>query len=66
MMFQMACSGRLWTDFVSYDPRLPEDLQLFVVRLNRDDAYIADMETAILTFQATVKKMISDLKSIRP
>lgn len=65
MMFQMACSGRLWTDFVSYDPRLPEDLQLFVVRLLRDNEYIAKMEAAVIDFNNSVESMLSELKRIR-
>ena len=32
VQWQMACTGRHWCDFVSYDPRLPERLQMFVVR----------------------------------
>jgi putative phage-type endonuclease len=66
MQWQMACTGRLWTDFVSYDPRLPEEMQLFVCRLDRDDAMIAEMETTVIAFNASVEKMIADLKSIRP
>jgi hypothetical protein len=65
MQWGMACSGRLWTDFVSYCPELSEDLQLFVVRLHRDDALIASMETAVIAFQESVDQMISDLKRIR-
>ena len=65
MMFQMACSGRSWCDFVSYDPRLSEDLQLFVVRLKRDDAYIATMEANVIEFNNSVDAMLSELKRIR-
>ena len=28
MLWQMACTGRQWCDFVSYDPRMPEDMQI--------------------------------------
>jgi len=66
MMWQMACTGRQWCDFVSYDPRLPEELQLFIVRLLRDEAMIAEMETAVIAFNQSVEKMITDLKAIRP
>lgn len=66
MAWQMACTGRKWCDFVSYDPRLPEELQLFVVRLHRDDAMIAEMEQAVIAFNASVDRMIADLKAIRP
>ncbi len=66
MQWQMACTGRVWCDFVSYDNRLPEDMQLFIVRLNRDDAMIAEMEKAVIEFNASVVKIISDLKALRP
>jgi len=66
MMWQMACCGREWCDFVSYDNRLPEDLQLFITRLHRDNAMIAAMETAVIEFNASVEKMISELRALRP
>lgn len=50
MMFQMACTGRQFCDFVSYDPRLPDDMRLFVQRLDRDDEKIAGMEREIEAF----------------
>jgi putative phage-type endonuclease len=53
MQWQMACTGRQWCDFVSYDPRMPESMQLFVHRVPRDDALIAEMETAVAVFLET-------------
>ncbi len=50
MLWQMACSGRKWCDFVSYDPRLPEAMRLFVQRLHRDDKRIAVLEMEVVTF----------------
>jgi putative phage-type endonuclease len=65
MQWQMACTGKKWCDFVSFDPRLPEDMQLFVARVDRDDAYIAELEAEIKTFlsevETTVQRLI-DLK----
>ena len=65
MQWQMACTGKKWCDFVSFDPRLPEDMQLFVARVDRDDAYIAELEAEIQTFlsevETTVQRLI-DLK----
>ena len=66
MYWQMACTGRQWVDFVSYNPRLPEELQLFVVRLQRNDAAIVEMEMAVIDFNESVTKMIEQLQSIRP
>ena len=50
MQFQMACTGRAWCDFVSFDPRMPAKAQMFVKRLVRDDEYIANMEGEIQKF----------------
>jgi hypothetical protein len=62
MMAQMACTGRKWCDFASFDPRMPEELQLFVVRLNRDDAYIQEMETEVKKFLDEVEQVLAQLK----
>jgi putative phage-type endonuclease len=62
MMAQMACTGRQWCDFVSYDPRLPEDLQLFIVRVNRDQEYIDNMEVEVKKFLKEVEETINKLK----
>lgn len=64
MMTQMACTGRQWCDFVSFDPRLPEELQLFVVRVDRDDQYIKIMEDEVTAFLAEVDETVTKLKNI--
>jgi len=61
MQWQMSCTGRKWCDFVSYDPRLPEALRLFVTRIERDDAVIADLEREVSTFLADLDARIEDL-----
>ena len=65
MMAQMACTGRKWCDFVSFDPRLPEDLQLFVVRVDRDDQYIANLEKEVSAFLAEVDETLIKLKGVK-
>jgi putative phage-type endonuclease len=61
MLWQMACTGRKWCDFVSYNPELPEDMQLFVKRFERDDEEIRQLEQEIKWFldevDATVKEL---------
>ena len=61
MQFQMACTGRKWCDFVSFDNRLPENLQIFVLRVERDDKHIAEMEIAITKFLAEMQEKIDKL-----
>jgi len=62
MLWQMACTGRKWCDFVSYDPRLPEDLQLFVHRFYRDDKRIEEIEAAVQQFLTEVNEMIDNIR----
>ena len=62
MQCQMAVTGRQWCDFVSFDPRLPDDLQLFVVRLERDQEYIEAMEAEVKKFLSEVDEMFIKLK----
>lgn len=63
MLWQMACTEQSWVDFVSFDPRLPEDMQLFVVRFQRDDKRIAEMEAEALKFLTEVDEWIIKLKA---
>ena len=57
MLAQLACTGRKWVDFVSFDPRLPEHLQLFVVRFQPDPKDIKDLEADVMTFLTEVDTM---------
>lgn len=63
MQWQMACAGRQWCDYVSFDPRMPGEMQLFVRRLNRDEAFIRDLTSQIEDFLAEVADTIARLKS---
>ncbi|HEX7720432.1 MAG TPA: YqaJ viral recombinase family protein [Woeseiaceae bacterium] len=62
MDWQMACTGRQWCDFVSYDPRLPEAMQLFVKRHERDDERIAQLEEHVYDFLAEVAETVAKLR----
>lgn len=61
MYFEMACTGRKWTDFVSYEPNLPPHLQLFIVRLERDEVAIAEIETEVQKLNAEIDEIIAKL-----
>lgn len=63
MQWQMACTEREWCDFVSFDPRLPDDMRLFVRRVERDDTLIASLERDVSDFLAEVAAKIEALKS---
>lgn len=64
IQWQLACTGRKWCDFASYDPRLPEDLRLFVRRIERDDAMIAELEAEVSGFLAEVARRVDRLRDL--
>lgn len=64
MQWQMVCTGRKWCDFVSYDPRLPEHLRMFVKRVERDDKYITTLEGEVKTFLAELNEKLEKLQEL--
>lgn len=63
MQWQMACTGRAWCDFVSYDPRMPDEMRLFVKRIDRDAAAIAELETEVRAFLKEVQSTVDRLNA---
>jgi putative phage-type endonuclease len=61
MQWQMACTGRAWCDFASYDPRLPEEMRLWVRRVKHDEKLIADLEAEVEKFLAEVSATVDSL-----
>ena len=61
MLWQMECTERKWCDFVSFDPRMPEHLQLFVVRFERDEERLDDLRKEAIAFLAEVDALILQL-----
>jgi putative phage-type endonuclease len=65
MQWQMACTQREWCDFMSYDPRAPEGLQSFLVRVPRDDSYIKEIEQEVEKFLQEVDVAAKELNEIK-
>jgi putative phage-type endonuclease len=64
MQWQMACTGRLWCDFVSFDPRLPTRMQLAVQRVPRDLSRILELEGEVRAFLADVADRVDRLSAM--
>ena len=62
MQWQMVCTGRKWCDFVSFDPRMPEGLQLFIQRVDFDVEYVKMLEAEITGFLGELETKIEKLK----
>ncbi len=63
MQWQMACTEKGWCDFVSFDPRLPAEMQLFVKRVHRDDAMIFELEKEARIFLSEIDETIATLSA---
>jgi putative phage-type endonuclease len=64
MQWQMACADRQWCDFVSFDPRMPENLQLWIKRVPRDDKLIAELEAGVGAFLDGVRDDVAALQAM--
>ncbi len=62
MHTQMLCTGRVWCDFVSFDPRLPAELQIWIKRVPLDADLAAEIETETLKFLGELSDKIDALR----
>ena len=62
MQWQMACAGKQWVDFVSYCPSFPEELKMFVARVDRDENIIKMLEPEVNKFLTEVDDTVQFLK----
>ncbi len=63
VQWQLACSKRLWCDWISFDPRLPEEMRLFVKRIPLDRKRIHELEDEVTAFLAEVEATVIFLRA---
>lgn len=63
---EMACSGRKYADFVSFDPRLPPRYQLFIKRLEWAYEPIDQLEYGVSRFLREVDDLMDRMKDLNP
>lgn len=61
---QMACTERMWCDFVSYDPRMPDSHKLVVIRVLRDDEFVREMEGKVEDFLRNLSMMFVEVHKV--
>jgi hypothetical protein len=61
MAWQMACTGRVWCDFVSFNPDFPPAMQLWIKRVNRDQKFIGELESEIAAFIKELEQKVDRL-----
>jgi len=65
MQWQMASTMRQWCDFVSFDPRMAEGLQIFIKRVEFDPIYVAQLEKEVINFLMDVEDKIQKLNKLK-
>lgn len=63
MQWQLACTGRAWCDYCSFDPRMPEHMRLLIQRVPRDGKAIAELEQAVREFLVEIDAKVAVLSS---
>jgi transglutaminase-like putative cysteine protease len=58
MQFQMWVTGRQWCDWISFDPRAPEAMQLHVYRVERDQEYIGELVARVEYLEQCVQEQM--------
>ena len=61
MQWQMACTGRHWCDYVSFNPDFPPAMQLWIRRVPRDPGFIGDLESEIKQFIRELEQKVDKL-----
>jgi hypothetical protein len=61
----MAVTGRDWCDYVVYQPKLPEQLKLLIIRVPRDQPTILELTAAVESFTRELLERTEKLKEVR-
>lgn len=64
MYWQLACTGREWCDFVSYDPRMPDHLKLCIINVSFNAEAIGNLENEVAKFLKEVDAKIENLNNL--
>lgn len=63
MQFQMACTGRKYCTFISFDDRLPASMRLFMKRIERDNKMIEEIEAEVALFLKEMNTTVDRLRA---
>lgn len=65
MLWQMRCTNRKWCDFVSFDPRMPEELQIKIIRVEYDQRFVNEIEAEVIKFLSEVDEKVAKLNEVK-
>jgi len=65
MLAQLSCTRRKWVDFVSFDDRFPEHLQLYVARFQPTEEIIEQFEQKVIEFLKEAETLMEKMNANR-
>lgn len=65
MLAQLSCTRRKWVDFVSFDDRFPEHLQLYVARFQPTQEIIEQFEQKVIEFLKEAETLMEKMNANR-
>lgn len=65
MLAQLSCTRRKWVDFVSFDDRFPEHLQLYVARFQPTQEIIEQFEQKVIEFLKEAEILMEKMNANR-
>ena len=60
----MACTGRQWWDYVSFNPAFPENMRGVIQRVPRDESRIKELEAGVIAFLGEVEQALAKLRKM--
>jgi putative phage-type endonuclease len=61
MQWQMACTDRMWCDFISFNPDFPPAMSLWIKRVARDQSLIGELHREIAQFIRELEQKVERL-----
>lgn len=65
MQWQMACTGRKWCDYVQFCADVPKNIQLVVIRVERDDEFIKVQEERVENAIITIAEYVDEILNFK-
>lgn len=63
MQWQMICTGREWCDFVSFDPRLPVEMQIHIQRVSHNAELAEEITAEVTQFLTELNNAVAELSA---
>lgn len=61
---QLYCTDRKWADFISYDNRCPQNLRLYIKRIERDEKIIEEIKSAVIFFLSELDELEKKVRAL--